>query len=121
MSAATTLAVGGERTVPSPDAAARDYLLLALRLGQRVPGPGDGLLRDRLAALDESLTVPHGRLPPIADWLVARFRQGALIQFGLPAGEGLRVGLVRDQPWSGYNWYDGGFRSRVDLNVDLPI
>ena len=25
------------------------------------------------------------------------------------------------QPWSGYNWYDGGLRSRVDLNVDLPI
>ncbi len=25
------------------------------------------------------------------------------------------------QPWSGYNWYDGGLRSRVDLNTDLPI
>jgi hypothetical protein len=28
---------------------------------------------------------------------------------------------VRGQPWSGYNWYDGGYRSRVDLNLDLPI
>ena len=25
------------------------------------------------------------------------------------------------QPWSGYNWYDGGLRSRVDINTDLPI
>ena len=40
---------------------------------------------------------------------------------GLPPGEALRVSLVRDQPWSGYNWYDGGYRSRVDLNLDLPI
>jgi hypothetical protein len=28
---------------------------------------------------------------------------------------------VSGQPWSGYNWYDGGLRSRVDLNTDLPI
>ena len=41
--------------------------------------------------------------------------------FGLPAGESLRLSLVTGQPWSGYNWYDGGLRSRVDLNVDLPI
>ena len=32
-----------------------------------------------------------------------------------------RVSLVRDQPWTGYNWYDGGYRSRVDFNLDLPI
>ncbi len=41
--------------------------------------------------------------------------------FGLPDGEDLAVSLVRDQPWSGYNWYDGGRRSRVELNTDLPI
>ena len=41
--------------------------------------------------------------------------------FGLPDGEDLRVSLVTDQPWSGYNWYDGGRRSRVDINTDLPV
>ena len=29
--------------------------------------------------------------------------------------------MVRDQPWTGYNWYDGGYRSRVDINLDLPL
>ena len=29
--------------------------------------------------------------------------------------------MVQDQPWSGYNWYLGNGRSRVDLNTDLPI
>ncbi len=30
-------------------------------------------------------------------------------------------GLARErQPWAGYNWYDGGRRSRVDINTDLP-
>ena len=35
-------AVGGERDVPAPDPIARDYLLLALRLDQRIPGLVDG-------------------------------------------------------------------------------
>lgn len=35
-------AVGGTRLVPRPDAVARDYLLLALRLDQRIPGLVDG-------------------------------------------------------------------------------
>ena len=41
-------------------------------------------------------------------------------QFGLPDGEDLRISLVNGQPWSAYNWYDGGRRSRVDINTDLP-
>jgi hypothetical protein len=29
--------------------------------------------------------------------------------------------MVRDRPWTGYNWYEGGRRSRVELNLDLPV
>ena len=35
-------AVGGTRTVPAPDPVARDYILLALRLDQHIPGLVDG-------------------------------------------------------------------------------
>ena len=35
-------AVGGVRTVPAPDAVARDYILLALRLDQHITGLVDG-------------------------------------------------------------------------------
>jgi hypothetical protein len=35
-------AVGGKRTVPEPDAVARDYILLGLRLEQHIPGLVDG-------------------------------------------------------------------------------
>ena len=34
----TTPAVGGERSVPRPDAIASDYIVLCLRLDQHVPG-----------------------------------------------------------------------------------
>jgi hypothetical protein len=39
----------------------------------------------------------------------------------LPPDESATIELVRDQPWSGYNWYLGGYRSRIELNTDLPI
>ena len=216
-------AVGGGRTVPAPDPIARDYLLLALRLDQHVPGlvdgyfgpaslkaevdleaqrpparlrddaaalgerveqelepgarrtwlaaqlvaletqaaalagsslpyvehvtrcfdwtpvrrgdaafdaaaarldtalPGPGALAERLAAFDAALEIPIERLPSVIDVLVPRFRERGEHLFGLPPGEDLRVTLVRGQPWSGYNWYDGGLRSRVDINTDLPV
>jgi hypothetical protein len=83
--------------------------------------PGTAPLDERLEAWDRRLLVPVERLPGIVAWLVDRFRGRAAELFGLPAGEDLRVSLVTGQPWSGYNWFDGGRRSRVDLNTDLPI
>jgi hypothetical protein len=218
-----TAAVGGERTVPVPDPVARDYLLLALRLDQRIAGlvdgyfgpadvkasaeveqlrsparlvddaaalrarlhgeveepdrrrwldvqlialaaqaralagvglpylehvtacfdyrpartpeaafdgaaaeldglpPGDGPLAARIAAWDDRFAIPVDRVRRVVDALLPGFRGRARALFGLPDGEGLVVSLVHDQPWSGYNWYDGGRQSRVDLNTDLPI
>jgi hypothetical protein len=82
--------------------------------------PGPAPLADRLAAWDDQFVVPPDRLIDVMDWLVARFRARAADLFGLPAGEGLQVRLVTKQPWTGYNWYDGGRQSRFDMNTDLP-
>ena len=83
--------------------------------------PGVGAVSERLAAWERTLEIAVDRLPAVVDWLVERFRERAARHFGLPDGEDLRVALVTGQPWSGYNWFDGGRRSRVDLNTDLPI
>jgi hypothetical protein len=82
--------------------------------------PGRGTVADRLVAFDDTWTVPVDRLPATVDALVARFRARAADLLGVPTGERIMVSLVRNQPWTGYNWYDGGLRSRVDLNTDLP-
>jgi len=91
----------------------------AARLDALLPGPGP--LAARLIAWDASLVVPDDRVAALADWLVGSFRQRAEADFGLPGGESLSLRLVRDRPWGGYNWYEGGLRSRVELNLDLPI
>ena len=83
--------------------------------------PGDGPLEDRLTAWDARFVVDVERLPAVVAWLVGRFRRTAAETFGLPDGEDLRVSLVTGQPWGAYNWFDGGRRSRIDVNTDLPV
>ena len=104
------------RMTRRPDAA---YAAAADSLAGLVPGTGP--LAARLAAWDARFVIPPARLSAVIERLVAVARERAAADFGLPDGEGLRVGLVTDQPWSGYNWYDGGLQSRVDINTDLPI
>jgi hypothetical protein len=82
--------------------------------------PGDEPLSERLERWDAQFEIAPDRLPPVIDWLVERFRLRAAALFGLPEGEELLISLVTNQPWSGYNWFDGGRRSRVDINLDLP-
>ena len=98
-----------------------DAIFEAAAAGLEILLPGPEPLVARIAAWDARFVVPVDRLPAVVEWLVDRFRQRAATLFGLPPGEDLRVGLVTNQPWSGYNWYDGGLRSRVDLNTDLPV
>jgi hypothetical protein len=83
--------------------------------------PGPGSVAERLEAWDRQLAIPVDRIPAVADWLLGLFRDRAARDFGLPENESIRLEIVRDQPWIAYDWYEGGRRSRVDLNVDLPV
>ena len=67
-------AVGGQRDVPAPDAIASDYLLLALRLDQRIPGLVDGYFgpADLKAQVDLEQLRPPARLVEDAARLVDR-------------------------------------------------
>jgi hypothetical protein len=39
----------------------------------------------------------------------------------LPSNESFTVEYVTNKPWSGYNWYQGNYRSLIQVNTDLPI
>src|SRR5688500_1822530 len=70
----TTPAVGGTRHVPLPDDVARDYILLALRLDQHVPGLVDGYFgpSDLKAQVDMAPLAPASRLRGDARTLLGR-------------------------------------------------
>ena len=38
----------------------------------------------------------------------------------LPAAESFTVEYVENKPWSGYNWYQGGYRTQVDPGSLVP-
>ncbi len=83
--------------------------------------PGAGSVAKRLEAWDRQLAIPVERIASVAGWLLERFRERAARDFGLPDGEATRLEIVRDQPWIAYDTFEGGGRSRVDINVDLPV
>ncbi len=83
--------------------------------------PGPGPLIDRVAAWKRGFELPLDRVGPALDLAHAEVRRRAQALFTLPPRESVEVGLVTDKPWSGYNWYLGDLRSRVEINVDLPL
>ncbi|HEY8546366.1 MAG TPA: hypothetical protein VIL36_15000 [Acidimicrobiales bacterium] len=83
--------------------------------------PGSGPLRDRIIAWREGHAVPPDKLQTAIDSLAEDLRARTVEAFGLPEGERIEWILETGKPWSGFNYYEGGLRSRVAINVDLPV
>jgi len=83
--------------------------------------PGTEPLADRLEAWDARFNVPKERLLPL--FIACRDETQRRTQqlFALPEGEEIVLQIVENQPWGAYNWYLGNYRSRVDVNTDLPV
>src|SRR5215212_7992872 len=83
--------------------------------------PGDGPIAERLIAWRQSYAIPPETARRLVDFILPELRARTQEFVDLPEGESIEIRMVQDQPWSGYNWYLGNGRSRVDLNIDLPI
>ena len=83
--------------------------------------PGDGPLVDRYDAFRQTFIVPMNRLPRVFDRAIAECRARTLPHVQLPPNESFTVEYVTNKPWSGYNWYQGNYRSLIQVNTDLPI
>jgi hypothetical protein len=83
--------------------------------------PGHGALADRYIAWREAQVVPPGVLGRAVESLAEDFRARTVTMFGLPEGERVEFEMVENKPWSGFNYYLGGLRSRIAINLDLPI
>ena len=83
--------------------------------------PGSGAIRERVIAWREAQAIPVEKLEPVLRSLADDFRERTQRLFGLPEGEQVQWELAHDQPWSGFNYYEGDLRSRVAINTDLPV
>ena len=89
------------------------------RLEEVLP-PGESL-KERLESWKKSLEIPMEKVKELLPFVINKLRELTNKKFGLPEGESFFVEFVSNQPWSAYNWYLGEFKSRIDLNTDLPM
>jgi hypothetical protein len=82
--------------------------------------PGQGEIAPREQAFRAGFDVPLDRLPSLLDAIVEELARRASALWPLPEGESFEVQVVKDEPWGAYNWYLGNYRSRIDINTDLP-
>jgi len=89
------------------------------RLEKRFPGSGP--LVERYEAFRRSFAIPKAKLDTVFQRAIQACREKTLAHVTLPDAERFTVEYVTNKSWSGYNWYQGGFRSLIQVNTDLPI
>ena len=83
--------------------------------------PGTGTINERLAQFRGGTAVPRDRQEAVMQAAIAECKARTLAHIDLPAEESFTLEFVTDKPWSGYNWYQGGYKSLIQINVDQPI
>lgn len=83
--------------------------------------PGTGPLADRVEAYQNRFTIPRDKLDAVFRNAIAACRTATTEHIALPPTERFDLGFVTDKSWSGYNYYLGDYKSRIEVNTDLPI
>ena len=83
--------------------------------------PGEGSLPERHKRWEDSICVPPEQVERTVAAVIEEARVWTRGLVELPDGEGVVLELVRDQPWLAFCSYLGDLRSRIEVNVDLPL
>lgn len=103
--------------IPSYDSAY--FIKLIDELNQVLPG--DGSLKERHEALAAQFAIPKDRMDTVFQVAIAAARKITQERFDLPAEETFTLEYVQNKTWGGYNWYQGGYKSLIQINTDHPI
>jgi hypothetical protein len=83
--------------------------------------PGTGPLAERYDEFRKQFVIQPDRLDAVFTAAIDGCRSRTLEHIQLPAGERFSVEYVTGKSWGGYNWYQGNYRSLIQVNTDLPI
>lgn len=96
-----------------------DFVSALERLDAKLPG--DGSLVDRYDAFRSQFVIPRERLDAVFKAAIDGCRSRTRQHVTLPPAERFDLEYVTNKSWSGYNWYQGNYRSLIQVNTDLPI
>ena len=82
--------------------------------------PGEGPLIDRYDRYKQGFIIPKTRLDRVFQEAIRGCR-GRVPSVQMPMQERFTIEYVTGKSWSGYNWYQGNFKSLIQINTDLPI
>ena len=82
--------------------------------------PGEGSLIDRYDRFKAAFIIPRNRLDRVFQEAIRGCR-GRMPSVQLPLKERFTVEYVTNKSWSGYNYYQGEFRSLIQVNTELPV
>jgi hypothetical protein len=80
---------------------------------------GGGSLADRMDAYRAAEEIPPDRLAECIEAFSSALRDRVRAEYPLPDTETVVYQVVTDQPWSGFNYYLGDYRSTVAVNADV--
>ena len=96
-----------------PDTYREAHRLLDEALG------GTGPLAERMQAHRTGEEIAPDRLEECIHAFSSALRDRVRVDFPLPEAETINYEIVTDKPWSGFNYYEGDYRSTVAVNADL--
>jgi hypothetical protein len=96
-----------------------EFQAVLRQLDERLPGGGS--LLDRYQAFRNRFEIPKDRLSAAFAAAIDGCRARTLEHVELPPTESFTIEYVTNKSWSGYNWYQGDYRSLIQINTDLPI
>jgi len=80
---------------------------------------GTGSLAERMQAHRTAEEIPPARLEECIHAFSSALRDRVRAEYPLPDTETITYEVVTDKPWSGFNYYEGDYRSTVAVNADL--
>jgi hypothetical protein len=78
-----------------------------------------GSLADRMNAYRVREEIPPDRLGECVEAFSSALRDRVRAEYPLPDTETVAYQVVTDKPWSGFNYYLGGYQSTVAINADI--
>jgi hypothetical protein len=83
--------------------------------------PGEGSAPAKYEAFRAQFVIPREKLDQVFRTAIDECRARTRERLHLPPEEDFTVEYVSGRPWSAYNWYQGNFRSVIQVNTELPI